>query len=357
MKGKYQMLTAGLISLVLFSSSVYSVAYADNSLSSSTDQFSTELTANSPSRIYRYTQNESNLRSLLKIECWGEHLVINTFQPLNHPDVRTFAYSTRSEGGCAKYYADHFREHRLTLFDELDYQMVQNLKKSFYPTTNITGTLTFQHGHPTEKVYVFVPGLYSSANYFLDSGIKKFTEGNNVIIATLPGHERSNMPTDENNVALWTAYSDYLGFMARQYGKRVIYVGHSMGGNISVHAAEQGYADELILIQPFLGLTRRIKASIKVASVIPDFALQKIPIEPAPARYSNLYEVAEAGKQARLILALPFSKLNPHIPVHIYADRFDAVVSTSAVQDWIPEFAPQSTIEFHSKGHMHNPLQ
>ncbi|MNS88098.1 2-succinyl-6-hydroxy-2,4-cyclohexadiene-1-carboxylate synthase [compost metagenome] len=283
--------------------------------------------------------------------------MINTFQPLNHPDVRTFAYSTRNEGGCRKYYADHFREHRLTLFDELDYQMVQNLRKSFYPNPAVNDTLTFQHGHPTEKVYVFVHGLYSSANYFLNSGIKKFTEGHNVIIATLPGHENSNMPTEENNVALWTAYADYLGHMARQYGKKVIFVGQSIGGNISIHAAELGHADELVLIQPYLALTRRIKASMKVASVIPDFALKNIPIEPAPARDSNLYEVAEAGKQARLILALPFSKLNPNIPVHIYADRFDAVVSTSAVQDWIPEFAPQSTIEFHSKGHMHNPLQ
>jgi len=351
------MLAAGILSLVLFSLSVYTVAYADNSLSSSKDQFATTFSDDSPSTIYRYTQNESNLRSLLEFKCWGEHsLVINTFQPVNHPDVRTFIYSTKNEGGCRKYYADHYRERRLTIFDEQDYQMVQNLRESFYPKDRTRDTLTFQHGHPTEKVYVFVHGLYLSANYFLNTGIKKFTEGHNVIIATLPGHEYDNMPPDENNVALWTAYSDYLGRMARHYGKKVIFVGHSIGGNISIHAAESGFADELILIQPFLALTRRIKASIRVASVIPELALRKIPIEPAPTRDSNLYEVAEAGKQAKLILSLPFSKLNPNIPVHIYADRFDAVVSTSAVRKWIPEFAPQSTLEFHSEGHMHNPL-
>lgn len=347
------MLAAGVLCLVLFSISVH----ADNSLSSTSNQFTKDRPGYHVSTVYRYQQTQKGIRDLIEFRCHSDHtLSIENLSQARNVDTWKM-HQVGDQGGCRKYYADHFPAQRLTVFDELDFEMVQNLNNSFYADLQTTGTLTFQHGHPTEKVYVFVPGLYMSAKYFLYSGIRKFTEGNNVIIATLPGHEGSGMPTDENNVALWSAYAEYIGVMARQYGKKVIFVGQSMGGNISVHAAEKGHADELILIQPFLGLSRSVKASLAFAEILPEPTLKKIPIEPAPSRYSNLFEVAKAGEQARLMLSVPYSKLNTKIPVHIYVDRADGVVSVAAIAKWVSQFAPQSTLEFHANGHMYNPLK
>gem|GEM_PF-7016641 len=347
------MILKTLISLILFTSTVY----AADSFPTSFRYFTSEMQHENYIHLFRYFMNDGK-RELQRFDCYnnGKTAFKSNIEVQDTAIVQSWGESTPVEN-CLEFYSEKFsHDGKLSDYDERDHQLIDNLNKAFYPKIERLGTVTFQHGQRTKKVYVFLPGLYLSSDYYLNYGIKEFYNGNNVIVATLPGHERWNLPNDENALAYWVAYADYIGRIARFYGEKVIYVGHSTGGNLAIHAAESGQADELILYQPLIGLSKKVKSALKVTDYLPkstfDFDISKYSVDP----FNNLAEIISTGKEARLALSLPFKKLKNDIPVKMYLDWDDFTVDSSAAVEWSKQYAPHTLIQFHSLGHMYKPM-
>jgi pimeloyl-ACP methyl ester carboxylesterase len=231
-------------------------------------------------------------------------------------------------------------------FDLQDFENLELVNSMFYKDIARFGTLSLQHGHFTDKVYVFLPGLFLSGQQFLSQAVQKFYLGSNVIVGTYPGQETSALEGNKNNVGTWLAYTEYITRMARQYGKKVILVGQSTGGELAIRMAEQRLADGLILFQPFLGMNRLKLAAMKYLNTYPDWELGfKIPI-----LKSTALQALKIGNVAQILLKSPHEKIN--IPVDILVCDNDNVVSPADTLAWAKEYAPQATIQHHK-----NPLR
>ncbi|WP_340599757.1 alpha/beta hydrolase [Bdellovibrio sp. GT3] len=234
-----------------------------------------------------------------------------------------------------------------TQLDITDQQLMKLVNKGLYKNIEKMGTMSFQHGHITDEVYVFLPGLYMSGNQFLLEARQKFNQGANVILTTLPGHERQSIDSRENSVGVWLAYSDYIVKMAaRFYGKKVVLVGQSTGGLLAVRTAKNNKVDGLILHQPFFAVSKGVKAALAIGNLLPEsllnFSFEKY----------NLNEALKVAIEDQKLLEIPYENIPSDIPVTVFVADDDSVVSTKATLEWAKRYAPHAIIHHHSDGHM-----
>jgi len=233
-----------------------------------------------------------------------------------------------------------------TEFDLWDKKVISSINRTFYKDIQDFGTLSLQHGHPTEKVYVFLPGLYMNGKQFLPQAEGEFWRGSNVLVATLPGHQNATLSADENDIGSWLTYSDFLVNIARHYGKKVIVVGQSTGGTLAVRAAENNRVDGLILFQPFFGLNKKITAAMEFGKLLPESWLDRM-----VNRY-NVLETLKIGIEDQKLLAGSFQKISATLPVELILAGNDSVVSTDASIRWARKYAPHAKITNHERNHM-----
>lgn len=236
-------------------------------------------------------------------------------------------------------------------FDVWDKKAIGHINRSYYKGIEKFGTLSFQHGHPTEKVYVFLPGLYMDGSQFLKQAEKEFWHGSNVIMGTLPGHQNGHFVANQNDIGSWLTYTDFLISIAHHYGKKVIVVGQSTGGTLAVRAAETGKVDELILFQPFFGLNKTMKAVMAFGELLPEFILNHIGLS-LSGRSQKVLDILAIGLEDQNLLLGSFKKLPDTLPVDLVLATNDSVVSTEASLRWAKEYAPHAKITTHSWDHM-----
>jgi pimeloyl-ACP methyl ester carboxylesterase len=257
------------------------------------------------------------------------------------------AYSAKT---CAEH-GPHIASFSETLanteFDRWDRKVIGQINRTFYKEIEEFGTLSFQHGHPTDKVYVFLPGLYMNAKQFESIAEREFWNGSNVILGTLPGHQNRTVVANENDIGTWLTYTDFLVSVARHYGKKVILVGQSTGGTLAVRAAETGKVDGLILFQPFFGLSKSMTAVLEFGKLLPDFLLNR------KVHNQNVLEFLKIGVEDQRLLLGSFQKLPPTISIDLITADDDGIVSTSASLRWAKQYAPQAKITHHPESHMY----
>jgi pimeloyl-ACP methyl ester carboxylesterase len=304
-------------------------------------------------RGFVYVRNFKNtyLRELAEVYCSPKtddiQLVVQ-----QKGDIPNFFYIEKRGGkNCQETARDYTSLPLLgadTEFDERDFNHISRLNKLFYKKTNPFGTLTFQHGRITDKVYVFLPGLFMHGRTHLWMARTKFAEGSNIILGTLPGHENDQIQASENKAESWLEYSIYLVRMARSYGHRVIVVGHSLGGSLAIRTAELGLVDGLILFQPFLALTAGIRATLNFSKVVSK------PMIDWNAYGSKVAEAADLGREAAKLVAEPFKQLDTKITVEMTVALNDSIVSPEAALNWANKFAPRTSIvrHYNRRGHM-----
>lgn len=243
-----------------------------------------------------------------------------------------------------------------------DREFMEQIHQTFHKAWPRSGTASLQHGHPTETVYVIIHGLFGDGEESRKTAQKMYAEGANVIIGTLPGHEMRNLKASDNSAGVWLEYAESLGMIARHYGKKVVFVGKSTGANLAVRAAESGYADQLILIQPMFGLTNYVKAGMRIGELLPKkFKKQEngCVTEGFLGRTgANLQDVLNAAQQAETLTHVEYRPLKPSIPVEVYMADKDPVVSRKAIETWAQTYAPQAKLRHNKQAwnHMYNPL-
>lgn len=233
-----------------------------------------------------------------------------------------------------------------TEFDLWDKKVISSINRTFYQDIHDFGTLSLQHGHPTETVYVFIPGLYMNGKQFLHQAAGEFWRGSNVLVATLPGHQNATLSANENDIGSWLTYTDFLVSIARHYGKKVIVVGQSTGGTLAVRAAENNKVDGLVLFQPFFGLSKTITAAMELGKLLPESWLDRM-----VDRY-NVLETLKIGIEDQKLLAASFQKISATLPVELILAGNDSVVSTDASIRWAKKYAPHAQITNHEQNHM-----
>lgn len=303
---------------------------------------------------FLYVKNESNpeIRKMARVEC--AQIDGKPTLKLSHHGPRTNRWITRLFTEIGDLSCDNYLESKKKLLtnasptelDIMDQRLMKLINRSLYKNIEKMGTMSFQHGHITDEVYVFLPGLYMSGNQFLSEALEKFKQGANVILTTVPGHERQSIDSRENAVGVWLAYSDYMVKMAKYYGKKVILVGQSTGGLLAVRTVSKNQVDGLILHQPFFATSKGIKAALAIGSLLPEsllnFALKEY----------NVNEALKVGIEDQKLLDTPYENIPSNIPVEIFVADNDPIVSTKATLEWAKRFAPHATIHHHSDGHM-----
>lgn len=245
-----------------------------------------------------------------------------------------------------------------------DREFMSHIQTTFHKASGVSGTRSLHHGHKTETVYIFLHGLFGEADDTMKNAKKKFKEGSNVLVGTLPGHENHQLKEYENSAGVWLEYAEYLGLVARRYGKKVIFVGSSTGANLAVRAAESGYADELILIQPLFEFSNYSKAGLQVGKRLSKKLRMRADVGCVVGRMLgrdgiNLEDVLSAVQQANSLAKLPYRKIPALVPVDIYLAERDPVVSRKAIEKWATDFAPQAKLQHNKEkwNHFYNPLQ
>lgn len=258
--------------------------------------------------------------------------------------------------------ASHYEILQPNSFQLQDSELMAGLNKTFHKSPQAGQTLSLHHSEKTELVYVFLHGLFGDASESMEAARKKFSEGANVIVGTLPGHENQALKSADNSAAVWMEYATYLGRVARRYGQRVIFVGKSTGANLAVRAAEEGLADELILIQPLFALNPYLKAGVEVGRHLLKEKQKKnvgcLMGEVLGRNRIDIEDVLNATDQAVTLSRLEYRPLNPQVPVLIYIADRDPVVSQKATRKWVKRFAPQAKFIHHKErwNHFYDPL-
>lgn len=140
-------------------------------------------------------------------------------------------------------------------------------------------TLQFMtHGQKTERAVVFVHGYTSCPQQFHELGRRFHELGDNVLIAPLPHHGKSDrMSADQARLKAGelAAWADEMVDTARGLGDRVVMIGFSAGGVTTAWAAQhRSDIDLAVIISPAFGF-REIPvpltaAVMNVCSVLPD---------------------------------------------------------------------------------------
>jgi pimeloyl-ACP methyl ester carboxylesterase len=221
-------------------------------------------------------------------------------------------------------------------FEQLDAKLMDNLRGKFHPTGDgrHLQTLSLQHGKPTDIVYVFVPGIALSLRYFLQSGLEAFQAGHNVIVGVLPGYEdKSSLRSSAGQAAEWYLYGEALARVAKQYGRKVVFVGMSTGANLAIRAAELGLIDGAILFQPLIATSFWASRVLDVASFI------KLPEQSESA--------LQIARHAQALSRVTYTSISRQVRVQVMLSKTDFVVSNSATLQWVKRFAPHAEVSYH----------
>lgn len=248
-------------------------------------------------------------------------------------------------------------------FAQQDIAHMDRLNAAYYKNVERFGTRSFHHGKKTETAYVFLHGLFMDGSAFLSAANDLHQKGANVIVGTIPGHDLKQLVVRENSAGLWLSYAEYLGMIARYYGQKVIFVGHSTGGNLAVRAAEKGFADGLILIQPLFGVSAYVKNAMRTGDLLPEGVQNNLKADWLSTRAldghrATAQEILNAGEQAETLASLEYYPLKENISVEIYIADKDPVVSSKATVDWAKTYAPQARLHHHDQpwNHMYRPF-
>jgi len=305
-----------------------------------------------------YLKNNLNpqLRSLGRIYCnWDMKSRQFSLGLYYFIDAETLAKESRTlrqnSQNCIENYeaiqSSLLKKSLLTNFDKWDQTTMTQINKTFYKNIDRFGTMSLQHGRPTDTVYVFLPGLYMTGTQFLYAAEFKFWQGSNVIVGTLPGHESNAMKATENDIGTWLTYTDFLCDIARRYGKKVIVVGQSTGATLAVRAAESGKADGIVLFQPFFRLTKKISRALGIGNLLPENLLN------FNIGMGNLNDIKKIANEDQRLLLVTKQRIPSEIPVDLYVSDNDSIVSSEESLAWAARYAPHARIQHHSSDHMH----
>jgi pimeloyl-ACP methyl ester carboxylesterase len=300
--------------------------------------------------IYLRHNLDPNLRRVARINCSGHDLSLVTIRQVV-PEVSEDSYLQKNSCSRNSYQSllPLTKTVAATEFDLQDQANLARLNDVFYRQVQDFGTLSLQHGKPTDEVYIFLPGLYWSGRQFLDQAMEVFWRGSNVLVTTMPGFDRHVYLAAESEPAMWLAYTEWVARMARQYGKKVILVGQSTGGQLAIRMAESGLADGLILFEPFLGMRTVTDGLLRFGNKLPDAWLDlRIPhVQSSPK------DLLQIGLLDQKLLPLPHRKIASTIFVDITILDNDLVVAPSAIEDWVKLYAPHATVRhrWESEGH------
>ena len=244
----------------------------------------------------------------------------------------------------------------LSEFDRRDLQLIKELNDTFLKTPSDYGNFSLQHGYKTKKVFVFVHGFMKNSEYFRHSAEAAFYEGHNVLVGNLPGHE-NQMVGSENYVAQWLNYIECLTILARQYGDEVVLVGHSLGGNLVLHAAEENLVNKIILVQPLIKISQVSKFGYNLMRFLAPDRLHLLDVLASKGfrEGSQAHELVNIVEEALKLEKVPFKGFSPDLKVLAYLSRVDLVVSTFKALDFLKSQIPQAVIRLHYSDHMTEP--
>ncbi len=240
-------------------------------------------------------------------------------------------------------------------FDQMDFETITHLNRTFYGEAFEAATISFQHGRKTKKVYVFIPGFSEDNRAFLATGVRMFQRGHNVIIGTLPGFANKSWDISQIQAGHWILYADYMIRSARAYGEKVIVVGSSSGANLGTRIAENGerLVDGLFLIQPFFGYSNLAKVAISVGPKVPHALIAYV------GRKLSLAEMDDTRPifaQMDRLLHNVFSRGKKlSIPVVAVIAENDEAVSSKETLRWLEMNANTKAVLRHRHGHLHRP--
>jgi len=214
-------------------------------------------------------------------------------------------------------------------------------------------TKYFYHGKRTEKVHIYLHGLFMGAQQFTPEAIAKFNEGENVIVAVLPGHEiHSSKIMWEYTEDDWLRYSSELADLAHLMGEQVIVEGQSLGGLLGFILAVQNKVDQAVLFQPSLRLSKWTELEISpfgfLAQTVTGFYKDFSPH--GGQLVARLIHKFIDCHDKNFCAALQEYK----VPTIITLARNDDVVDTKAIKSFFQSIhSPFIQIEEHNYGHMY----
>ena len=118
-------------------------------------------------------------------------------------------------------------------------------------------TLTFDHGHRTERATLLLHGLSASPRQFLAVAQALHARGHNVFVPRLPRHGHQNRLSEAlammNAAQLVACANDSLA-VARGLGERVTIAGFSLGGLLAAYLGQREPVHRIVAVSPFLGI-------------------------------------------------------------------------------------------------------
>lgn len=114
------------------------------------------------------------------------------------------------------------------------------------------------HDAPAERVTVLLHGLTASPRTWRDFARARYERGENVLVPRLPRHGHADRMTEalaRLHAAELRAFGARMVDAASALGRRIVVVGHSMGGALALHLAQHDRrVERAVAIAPFIGI-------------------------------------------------------------------------------------------------------
>lgn len=125
------------------------------------------------------------------------------------------------------------------------------------------------HEQATDKVVVLFHGLSDSPFYFKSIANAIHAQGNNVVVALLPGHGKSDADADMQDPKLaqrWHAHVNEIMDLAGDFGEKIYVGGFSTGGILASHYVlkNPGKVKGLLLFSGALALDPTVESLAKI---------------------------------------------------------------------------------------------
>jgi len=255
----------------------------------------------------------------------------------------------------------------LSIFQDGQFLGEESFENRYGTHPTVTNTVVSQpltepfilaHNNPTPFVFIYLHGITDSAFQGKDLARSLYNSGQNVLVTRLSGHGVDVVNINQIKVADWQNDVDKAIERAKLLGQKVVLMGLSTGGALTIDRAYRAPQDvaALVAIAPAIGIADRLLNLLEkvdlvqpLSHVLPYVGTTKtdeVEVRQVRKNTHALHVLYELGKSVQARMNQPIG-----IPAVVVTSDADVAIDMSVIPKLVSDLTHSQWLKLHGQEH------